>query len=98
MTHFEKESLIICIENAAAFISETIGYETVLAAFERCGVCNLYQASESQLYIPAGAVRNEAQDEPVSGREKESLQWKICFVQHCLLRSLRRYLPQDQME
>ena len=50
MIHFEKESLIICIENAAAFISETGGYETVSAAFGRCGVCDLYQASESELW------------------------------------------------
>ncbi len=50
MIHFEKESLIICIENAAAFISETGGYETVSAAFDRCGVCDLYQASESELW------------------------------------------------
>ena len=50
MIHFEKESLIICIENAAAFISETGGYETVSEAFDRCGVCDLYQASESELW------------------------------------------------
>lgn len=50
MIHFEKESLIICIENAAAFISETGGYEMVSAAFDRCGVCDLYQASESELW------------------------------------------------
>lgn len=50
MTHFEKMNLIICIENAAAFISEVIGYETVSAAFDRCGVCNLYQATESELW------------------------------------------------
>ena len=50
MIHFEKESLIICIENAAAFISETGGYETVSAAFDRCGVCDLYKASESELW------------------------------------------------
>ena len=50
MIHFEKESLIICIENAAAFISETGGYETVSAPFDRCGVCDLYQAPESELW------------------------------------------------
>ena len=62
MIHFEKESLIICIENAAAFISETGGYETVSAAFDRCGVCDLYQASESELWDvfgDLGFIQNE---------------------------------------
>ena len=45
-----REDLIICIENAAAFISEESGYETVAAAFDRSGVRDLYQASESQLW------------------------------------------------
>lgn len=50
MTGQNREALIICIENAAAFITETIGYEAVSAAFERCGVRDLHQASESQLW------------------------------------------------
>ena len=55
MTGHNREDLIICIENAAAFISETIGYETVLA-FDRCGVCDLYQASESELWDVFGEL------------------------------------------
>lgn len=50
MTGQNRENLIICIENAAAFISEKVGYETVSASFDRYGVCDLYQASESELW------------------------------------------------
>ena len=50
MTGQNREDLIICIENAAAFILGAIGYETVSAAFKRCGICNLYQATESELW------------------------------------------------
>ena len=50
MTGQNREDLIICIENAATFISGAIGYETVSAAFKRCGICDLYQATESELW------------------------------------------------
>jgi len=50
MTGQNREDLIICIENAAAFISGAIGYETVSAVFKRCGICDLYQATESELW------------------------------------------------
>lgn len=45
MTGQNREDLIICIENAAAFISGAIGYETVSAAFKRCGICDLADIS-----------------------------------------------------
>ena len=49
MTGQNREDLIICIENVAAFISGGIGYETVSAAFDRYRVSDLYHASESEL-------------------------------------------------
>ena len=48
--------------------------------------------------LPPGAGRNRTKGEHPDGRQETNLQFQVRFVEPCVLRTLRRHLPQDQVE